>query len=93
MGGKKQHVAIGQEMPHFCFSLSSNPNYIHSSPRGLTFSWWGCYSLCHRLKPTKLPTPLYSVLVLVSVFMALSTLFHSITSPDNSSLSHSVLLV
>ena len=40
-----------------------------------------------------LPTPFYSVLVYVSVFMALSTLFHSINSPDNSSLSHSVLLV
>ena len=40
-----------------------------------------------------LPTPVYSVLVSVSVFMALSTLFHSINSPDNSSLSRSVLLV
>ena len=40
-----------------------------------------------------LPTPFYFVLVSVSVFMALSTLFHSINSPDNSSLSHSVLLV
>ena len=40
-----------------------------------------------------LPTPFYSVLVSVSVFMALSTLFHSINSPDNSLLSHSVLLV
>ena len=34
-----------------------------------------------------LPTPFYSVLVSVSVFMALSTVFHSINSPDNSSLS------
>ena len=40
-----------------------------------------------------LPTPFYSVLVSVSVFMALSTVFHSINSPDNSPLSHSVLLV
>ena len=40
-----------------------------------------------------LPTPFYSVLVTVSVFMALSTVFHSINSPDNSQLSHSVLLV
>ena len=40
-----------------------------------------------------LPTPIYSVLVSVSVFMALSTVFHSINSPDNSPLSHSVLLV
>ena len=40
-----------------------------------------------------LPTPFYSVLVSVSVFMALSTVFHSINSPDNSLLSHSVLQV
>ena len=35
----------------------------------------------------------YPVLVYVSVFMALSTVFHSITSPDNFSLSRSVLPV
>ena len=40
-----------------------------------------------------LPTPFYSVLVSISVFMALSTVFRSIKSPDNSPLSHSVLLV
>ena len=34
-----------------------------------------------------------SVLVSVSVFMALSTVFHSINSPDNSLLSHSLLPV
>ena len=38
-------------------------------------------------------TPFYSVLVSVSVFMALSTVFHSINSPNNSLLSHSVLPV
>ena len=40
-----------------------------------------------------LPTPFYSVLVSISVFMALSTVFHSIDSSDNSPLSHSVLPV
>ena len=40
-----------------------------------------------------LPTPFYSVLVFVSAFMAVSTVFHSINSPDNSPLSFSVLLV
>ena len=39
-----------------------------------------------------LPTPFYSVLVSVSVFMALSTVFTSISS-NNSLLSHSVLPV
>ena len=40
-----------------------------------------------------LPNPFSSVLVSVSVFMALSTVFHSINSPDNSPLSHSVVPV
>ena len=39
-----------------------------------------------------LPTSFYSVLVSISVFMALSTVFHSINSPENSPLSHFVLL-
>ena len=34
-----------------------------------------------------LPTPFYSVLVPVSVFIALSTVFHSINSPENSAFS------
>ena len=37
------------------------------------------------------PTPLYSVLVPVCSFMALSTGFNSINSPDNSAFSYSVL--
>ena len=37
------------------------------------------------------PTPFYSVLVSISIFMALSTAFSSINSPENSPLSHSVL--
>ena len=40
-----------------------------------------------------LPTPFYSVLVSISVCMALSTVFHSINPPDNSPFSHSVLVV
>ena len=31
---------------------------INPGPRGLTFSWWGCYSLCHKHKP-HLPTPFF----------------------------------
>ena len=40
-----------------------------------------------------LSTPFNSVLVSVSVFMTLSTVFHFINSPDKSPLSHSVLSV
>ena len=41
----------------------------------------------------KLPTPFYSVLVSICVFMARSTVFHYTNSPDNSPLSNSVLPV
>ena len=39
-----------------------------------------------------LPTP-FSMSLSISLFMALSTVFHSTISPDNSPLSHSVLSV
>ena len=35
----------------------------------------------------------FAVLVSISVFMALSPVFHSINSPDNSAFSYSLLLV
>ena len=65
-----------------------------------------CVSSCPRGPPSRggdvvvhafdenqpsLPTPFYSVLVSISVFTAFSTVFHSMNSPDNSPLSHSVL--
>ena len=40
-----------------------------------------------------LPAPFYYVLVSISVFLALSTVFHSINSPNNALRFHSVLLV
>ena len=40
-----------------------------------------------------LPTPFYTVRVSPSVFMALSTVFHSINSPDNPPHAHSVHLI
>ena len=40
-----------------------------------------------------LPTHFYSILVSISVFMALSPVFLFISSPDNSPFSHSVLPV
>ena len=66
---------------------------LYRCPHRLAFSWWGCYVLYLRHKPTKLAHSFHSVLVSVSVSMVLSTVFHSINSPNNSSLSHSVLLV
>ena len=47
-----------------------------------------------HINQPSLPTAFfYSGLVSVSVFMALSTVFLSINSPDNSLLSHPVLMV
>ena len=40
-----------------------------------------------HINQPSLPTPFYSVLVSVSVFMALSTVLLSINSPDNSAFS------
>ena len=45
------------------------------------------------ISQSSLPTPFYSELVSISVFVALSTVFHSINSPDIAPLSHSVLQV
>ena len=45
------------------------------------------------INQSSLPTPFYSVLVSASVLMTLPSVFHSINSPDNSPLSHSVVPV
>ena len=60
----------------------------HASPHGLTFTWLRCYCLCQRHESTELAHSfLYSVLASVSLFMVLSTVFHSINSPNNSAFS------
>ena len=68
-------------------------HFLSISSRGIPFSWCGCYGLSLRHKLTEFAHSFCSVLVSVSVFMALSTVFHSTNSPDISPLSHSVLLV
>ena len=47
----------------------------------------------YDINQPSLPTPFYSALVSISVFMALSTVFRFINSPYNSPFSDSVLLV
>ena len=87
--------------PYPCLIISNVICFDHSIvlvPRGLTFTWWECRGLCQRhnvkdINQPSFPAPVYSVLVFISVFMALSTVFHSINSSDNSPLSHSVLPV
>ena len=46
-----------------------------------------------NINQPNVPTPFYSVLVFLFVCMALSTVFHSVNLPDNSTFSHSVLRV
>ena len=62
-----------------------------SSSRTHHHTWWGC--CVFDISQPSLPTPFSVVLVSVSVFMTLSTVFHSINSPDNSPLFLSVLPV
>ena len=64
--------------------------FTTKSPRGLTFTWWGCYGSCFRHKPTQLAKLLFFCSCVCFCFMALSTVFYSINYPDNSPLSHSV---
>ena len=59
-------------------------------PHGLTFTWWDDAVYVFDKNQPSLPTHFHSALVSVFVFMALSTVFHSINSHD-SSLSHSAL--
>ena len=62
-------------------------------PRGLTFTWWGCCSLCFWHKPTELA---HLFLFCSCVCFCLYCPFNCISfnnSPDNSPLSHSLLPV
>ena len=53
---------------------------MYMSP-GLTFTWWGCYGLCLRHKPTELAHSFYSVRVSVSDFMTFQLYFILCTLP------------
>ena len=69
------------------------------APSALEESPWahlhvvGMLQFMSNINQLSLPTPFYSLLVSMSVFMAHSTVFHSINSSDNSPFSDSVLPV
>ena len=67
-------------------------SYASACPCWFTLSWWDVTVYVLDIKQPSLPT-IHSVLVSVSVFVALSSVFHSINYPDSCLLSHSVLLV
>ena len=52
---------------------------------------WDVAVFIFEINQPSLPAPFHPDLVSVSVLMALLTVFHSINSPDNALLSHSVL--
>ena len=62
------------------------------SPRAL-HHMVGMLRFMSDINQASLSTPFYSVLVSISIFLALSTVFHSTDCPDNSPFSHSVLSV
>ena len=62
-------------------------------PSGSPSRGWDAADHVFYIKQPSSPTPFYSVLASISVFMALSTVLHSVNSPNNSPLSHSVLPV
>ena len=64
-----------------------------SPPHGLTFTWWGCCGLCLWHKPTELARSFVFRSCVCFCLHGPSTLFHSISSPNNSLLPHSVLPV
>ena len=71
--------------------MFANVGYV-AGQSGLSTSR-GKVELDKVINQPSLHTPLHSVLVPISVLLALTTVFHSINSPDNSPLPHSVLLV
>ena len=81
MGLKMKHTVTTRMILHFRVPAGS-------PPRGGDVAVY-----VSDVNQLSLPTPFYSLLVSVSVFMALSTVLHSINSPNNTPLSHSVLPV
>ena len=70
-----------------------SPYYLRSVPAGSPSGGGDVVDYVKNINQPSLLTPFYSVLVSTSVLKALSTVFHSINSLDNSPLSHSFLPV
>ena len=75
----------------FCL-LAHSPNFFSFRRFHLHMVVMCAVYLLDITQPS-LPTPLHSILVYISVFMALSAVFHFINPPENSLPSHSVLPV
>ena len=74
--------------------LQPSSFFLPTVPVGsLSFHVVGKLRFMFDIKQSSLSTPFCSVLVSISVFMALLAVFHSTNSPDNSPFSHSALVV
>ena len=90
----KNVIVVGIKILNFCIEPVSILSFFLNVVSTGSSSCGGDVAVyVFDMNQPSLPTPFYSVLVSVSDFMALSTVFHSINSPYNSLLSHSVLLV
>ena len=67
--------------------------YLKGCPRGLTFTWWGCYDLCLWNKPTELAHYFLFCSCVCFCLYGPFNYFFFINSPDNSPLFLSVLSV
>ena len=91
---KHSLILVWKTMPvHYSISSSYQYFLLVTVPAGSPSRGGDVVVYVKDINQQSLPTPFHSVLVSVSVFMALPTVFHSINSPDNSLLSHSVLPV
>ena len=77
----------------YLYEMVVKVDFMYDVPAGSPLRGGDIAVYVADINQPSLPTPFYSIIVSISVFMALSTVFYSIKSPDNSPLSHSVLLV
>ena len=89
---RKEHILLLLLLLSSSSSSGSSSSSSGSLPRA-HLHVVGMLRFMFDINQPSLPAPFYSVLVSISVFMALSTVFDSINSPDNSPLSNSVFLV
>ena len=94
---KQDKNVVSRGVGNITFSLATSHQILISicrSPRAHFYVVGMLRFMCvFGISQPSLPTPFYYSLVSISLFMVLSTIFHSIDSPNNSPLSRSVLPV
>ena len=94
--GEKSRVGnekCGMRTAYLCMPINLPVRTITGVPAGSPSRGGDIAVYVFDINQPSLPIPFYSVLVYFSVFIAISTVFHFIESPENPPLSHSVLPV